>query len=136
MTDQATSANRQQSDSNPHAAQQNGKDNHIPGFTFWMNDNGHMLENWTKSSSTLMKKNLKITEDVLSFSQTRLQANIETLKKLSSCLGLRDVLECQKQFAEKTTSHYAEEMSKLTAQLMSAMSDASVLLRQEPSVKS
>lgn len=136
MTDQVTSENRKQSDNKPQAGQQNGKDHHIPGFTFWMNDNGPMLENWTKSSSTLMKKNLKITEDVLSFSQTRLQANIEALKKLSSCLGLGDVLECQKQFAEKTTSHYAEEMSKLTAQFMSAMSDATALLRKEPVVKS
>lgn len=102
----------------------------IPDFSSWTGSGVRALESWTQSSSATMKDSFEFAHEMLTFSQARLQANIDAWQALATCRNPADFLECQKEFAEKATAQYLDETSKLTTRMIGIMSSATTPLRE------
>ena len=102
----------------------------FPDFSSWTGDGIQALGSWTQSSAATMKDSFELAHEMLTFSQVRLQANIDTWQALVTCRNPSDFLECQKAFAEKATAQYLDETNKLTTGVMGIISTAAAPLRE------
>ena len=103
----------------------------MPDFGSWMDSGNHALEGWVQSNSSMMKSSFELAQDMLSFSQARLHANIDAWNALTACRSPDDLAACQKSFAEQATAQYLDEASRLATRMMSLMSGAAVLFREQ-----
>jgi hypothetical protein len=103
----------------------------IPDVSSWMDSGIHAWESWAQSNSSLMKGSLELAQEMLTFSQARLQADIDAWTALTACRNPGDLFERQKDFAEKAAAQYLEEANKLTSRMISIMSDAAVPFREQ-----
>ena len=69
--------------------------------------NQKALECWARAISAL-------TEEMGHFVQARLQEDMGTWTKLTSCKDPNQALECQRQYAEKAATDYFDEANKLS----------------------
>jgi len=102
----------------------------FPDFGLWTGGGIPALGNWTQSGSATMKDSFELAHEMLTFSQARLQANIDAWQALTTCRNPADFLECQKEFAEKATAQYLDETNKLTTRVIGIMSTAAAPLRE------
>lgn len=103
-----------------------------PDFRSWMSGTNHALEDWTRSGAEMMKGAVEITQEIMTFSQNLLQADIDAWKALTACRNPGEFFECQKQFAEKATAQYLDEANKITSRIIGVMSGASARFQSEP----
>jgi hypothetical protein len=99
-------------------------------FSSWTDGGMQALGSWTQSSAATMKDSFELAHEMLTFSQARLQANIDAWQALATCRNPADFLECQKEFADKTTAQYLDETNKLTTRVIGIMSTAAAPLRE------
>jgi hypothetical protein len=90
-----------------------------------------VLENLTKSNSTVIKNSFEITQEMLTFLQERLVANIEILNAFSACRNPGDLPAYQVEFATKATAQYADIARKLANRLISGVSRIAVPIREQ-----
>jgi len=69
--------------------------------------NRQAIEYWVRGMTAL-------SEEVSHFIQARLQEDMGTWTKLTSCKDVNQALECQRQYAGKMVSDYMEEANKLS----------------------
>ena len=96
-----------------------------------MADGSQFLESLMKSNSTIMKSSFEITQEMLTFSQDRLLANIEAWNAFSACRNPGDLPAYQVEFATKATAQYADIASKLANRLISGVSRIAVPIREQ-----
>ena len=90
----------------------------------WMAGYGQALEGWVQSSSDAMKSAAELGQELMAFSQSRLQAHSELWKSFAACRAPSDLVECQRQFAEKAATQYLNEASSVTSRLLAIMGGA------------
>lgn len=103
----------------------------VPGLGTWIDGGSNALEGWTRSCSSMLKGSFELTQEMLAFSQNRLQANIDAWKALTACRNPADLSECQKEFTEKATAQYLDEANRLSSRIISMMSGAAVPFREQ-----
>jgi hypothetical protein len=103
-----------------------------PGFGPWMLNYNQVVENWTQSSIRMTE----LSQELIAFWQTRFQADMDGWKALASCHNPGELIECQRQFAEKATAQYCDEASKLTSRLVAVLNSAAAPIQQEQPSKS
>ena len=102
----------------------------FPDFSSWTGGGIQALGSWTQSGAATMKDSFELAHEMLIFSQARFQANIDAWQALVTCRNPGDFLECQKEFAEKTTAQYLDETNKLTTRVIGIMSTVAAPLRE------
>jgi hypothetical protein len=123
MTDDATASEK----SKPTKAG-NGL---MPDFSPWMGGGANALDSWAQPTSSMMKGSFELAQEMLAFSQMRLQANIDAWKALTACRNPGDLLECQKEFTDKATAQCVDEANKISSRVISIMSGAAVPFREQ-----
>ncbi len=103
----------------------------IPDLSSWLDSSVHAVESWTQSNSSMMNSSFELAQEMLTFSQMRLQANIDAWKALTACRNPDDLFGCQKDFTEKATAQYLDEANKVTSRVISIMSSAAVPFREQ-----
>src|ERR1700690_390995 len=96
-----------------------------------MADGSQFLESLMKSNSTVMKSSFEITQEMLTFSQDRLLANIEAWNTFSACRSRGDLPAHQVEFATKAPAQYADIASKLADRLIRVVSRIAVPIREQ-----
>jgi hypothetical protein len=89
------------------------------------------LENVVNSNTAMMKESIELARDTLTFSNTRLQANLDAWTALSRCRNLRDLSECQAELAKDATSQYTDAASRMITRWANVVSSASVPGREQ-----
>jgi hypothetical protein len=89
------------------------------------------LEKLVKSNSAVIKGSLELTQDTLTFSKVRLQANIEAWMALPACQNLSELYAWQIALAKKATSQYTDAASNVVNRFASVMSSAAVPIREQ-----
>jgi Phasin protein len=117
----ATESSKQMKDTNSPTADANFV---VPGGS-------QFLENLIKSNSTVMKNSFEITQEMLTFSQERLLANLEAWNAFSACRNPGDLPAYQVEFATKATAQYADITSKLANRLISGVSRIAVPIGEQ-----
>lgn len=102
----------------------------FPNLSLWTDGGIQVLGSWTQNSAATVKDSFELAHEMLTFSQARLQANIDAWRALATCRNPVDFLECQKEFAEKATAQYLDETNKLTTRVIGMMSTAAAPLRE------
>jgi hypothetical protein len=117
----ATESSKQMKDTN----------NPIADANFVMASGSQFLENLIQSNSTAMESSFEITQEMLTFSQQRLLANLEAWNAFSACRNPGDLPVHQVEFATKATTQYADIASKLANRLISGASRIAVPIREQ-----
>jgi hypothetical protein len=71
------------------------------------------LDNWTKSSETILNGSLMFWQELAEFAQARLREDVEACGKLARCRGPNEAAECQREFVGKATAQYLDHANKL-----------------------
>ncbi len=103
-----------------------------PNVNAWMSGYQQALENWMQSGGGALKRAALLSEELMNFSRSRLQADIEAWEAIGSCRSPADFLERQRQYVQKASSDYLEEATKLTTGMVAFLSDVATPLRQPP----
>lgn len=130
MKDDATGA-----DKSKRAKTGNGSNGLILDLSFWTDGANRALESWAQCNSSLFKGAFDLAQEMLAFSQARLQADIDAWKALTACRNPGNLFECQKEFTEKATAQSFDEANKLTSWMIGVMSSATAPFRQEQASK-
>lgn len=86
-----------------------------PGSILAMNQ--HALACWARAISAL-------SEEMGHFVQARLQEDMGTWTRLTTCKDPSQAFECQRKYAEKAATDYLDEANKLSRLTMSIASDS------------
>jgi hypothetical protein len=116
MTAQAT-----RSENSRHPTTGNGG---AADLGFWIKANGDALQNWAQSSASMMKGAMGFAQEIMSFSQSRFQANVDSWMAFAVCRNPSNFRECQREFVEEATAQYLAEANKLSSKITSVMSSA------------
>jgi hypothetical protein len=104
-----------------------------PDFGAWLGGQDRALQTWVEFSNGLMKNALEISQEIMTFSQSRLQAEMGAWQALASCRNPTEFFEHQRQFAEQRTTQYFDEASKLATRIMELVRGAQEqALKQKP----
>ncbi len=112
------------------------KNGALPGFAFFINSYNEALLNWVQSSDRMLKKAAELSDDIINFSRTRLQTDLDTWQAVVSCRSANDLLECQRQFAEKAGSQCLDQVGKLASRMTTLIADAALSPLREHTAKS
>jgi len=102
----------------------------IADANFVMVGGSQLLENLIESNSIAIKSSFEITQEMLTFSQERLLADIEAWNAFSACRNPGDLPAYQVEFATKAITQYADIASKLANQLISGVCRIAVPIRE------
>jgi hypothetical protein len=108
----------------------------LPGLAFWINSYNDALVNWLQSGDRMLKKAAELSDDIISFSRTRLQTDLDTWQAVVSCRNTNDLFECQRQFAQKTSSQCLDQAGKLASRMTTLIADAALSPLREQTSKS
>jgi hypothetical protein len=103
----------------------------MPGSGFLTEQGVHAMEGWAQSFSAMMKGPVELAQEMMRFSQARLQANVDAWKAAIACRSPDELAECQKAYAKRATDEYLAEANRLSAMMTEAMSGATVPLREQ-----
>lgn len=88
------------------------------GNALWAQGPGLAVEQWTQTNAEIVSGTAEIAQEVVSFWQSRFQADVNAWKALLECRTPGDLFECQRKFVEKTATDYVEEANKLSSRLV------------------
>lgn len=71
-----------------------------------------------------------LSREITQFTQNRLQEDMAAWSTLASCKSPEDAFECQRRFAEKATSQYSDEITKLSQLMASLAADGLASLQR------
>jgi hypothetical protein len=107
----------------------------LPGLAFWINSYNEALVNWLQSGDRMLKKAAELSEDIISFSRTQLQTDLDTWQAMVSCRSATDLLECQRQFAQKAGSQCLDQAGKLASRMSTLIADTALSPPREQTLK-
>ena len=87
-----------------------------PGF--WMSGANDVLEQWRQYGTGWMTGAADLAQEMLTFSQKRIQADIDAWRSLAPCRSPGDFADWQRQFTDRSATEYLEEAARLNARLM------------------
>ena len=93
--------------------------------------NTQFLENFVKSNTAVVNGSVELARDTLTFSRTRLQANLDAWAALLKCKNLSDLDEIQQELAKNATSQYTDAASRIINRWANVISSASVPVREQ-----
>jgi len=102
------------------------KNGALPSLAFWIESYNEALANWVQSSDRVLKNAAELSHDIISFSRTRLQTDLDTWQAVASCRNANDLLECQRQFAQKAGSQCLDQAGKLASRVTTLIADAAL----------
>lgn len=102
------------------------KNGALPALALWIESYNEALANWLQSSDRVLKNAAELSHDIISFSRTRLQTDLDTLQAVASCRSANDLLECQRQFAQKAGNQCLDQAGKLASRVTSLIADAAL----------
>jgi len=108
----------------------------LPALDFWINSYNEAVTNWVQSSDRMLKKAAELSDDIVSFSRTRLQTDLDTWQAMVSCRNANDLLECQRQFAQKAGNQCLDQAGKLASRMTTLIADAALSRLREQTSKS
>lgn len=108
------------------AAQPGSADSAVPEPGSWPNVPAQALEMLAQSGAGMVTGAAEIAEEIMTFSQRQLEANLDAWRTLSACHTPGDLLACQREIAGKAAADYFDEARKLTSRMIGVMSDAFV----------
>ena len=124
MRDDATSSDRVKP-----AKSGNGE---MSGLGWWTEGSQRALDGWARSNSSLLKGTLDMAQEVVAFSQTRLNANASAWAALISCRSPDDLIKIQQTFAQTAATDCLNEASKLTTQMVGILCGAAKCFGEQP----
>lgn len=86
-----------------------------PNYTFLLEANQRAFARWLVGMNAL-------SQEIVQFTQGRLQEDMAAWSTLASCNSPEAAFECQRRFAEKATTGYVAEVTKLSQMMMSLAS--------------
>jgi hypothetical protein len=96
----------------------------IPDVSTWLSSTSDALEGWAQSNHSMTQGAFDIVREMLSFSRTRLQADMDAWKALVACRSAGDLFGIQNEYAKTGTAQYFYEANKLTTLLTRVMASA------------
>lgn len=112
------------------------KNGTLPGLDFWINSYNEAFVSWVQSSDRMLKKAAELSDEIISFSRTRLQTDFDTWQAMASCRNANDLFECQRQFAQKAGSECLDQAGKLASRMTTLIADAALSPLSEQASKS
>lgn len=101
----------------------------MPDFGIWLGGNNRLLENWSRASTFMMKAAADLSQEIMTFSQNRLQSDMDAWKAVASCRSPGELFECQRELVEKATAQYHDEANKITSRMLALANDATAVFR-------
>jgi hypothetical protein len=99
------------------SSRESGASHAMSGASPWPDASGRLLEDWARCNAAVLEGAVELAQEILAFTQGRVQADFEAWTSLTGCRNAADVLEHQKAFAEKTTAQYLDEASKIQSKM-------------------
>lgn len=93
------------------------------GYGFLFEANQRAFARWFQGISAL-------SQEITQFTQSRLQEDMAAWSTLARCKSPEDAFECQRHFAEKATSQYSEEITKLSRLMAGLATDGLASLQR------
>ena len=90
----------------------------------WPNANSALLEGWARCNAAVLEGAVELAQEILTFTQSRVQSDFDAWKALTDCRNPSDFLDRQRAFAEKTTALYLDEASKIQSKMAAILSKA------------
>lgn len=87
------------------------------------------------SNNDLMNGASEIAQELMSFSQTRLQADLNGWKALVACRSPGDLFECQRHFVKEITVQYTDQFNKFTSRVTRLMGNSVGTSEREETAK-
>ena len=103
--------------------------NEMPDLRWWNGGSHQALEGWAQSSASLMRSTVEVAQEIATFYQKRLQANMDALTAMASCRSPDELVKLQQTFAQNATTDCLNEANKLTAQVAGLLCSATTSLR-------
>ena len=72
----------------------------------------------------------ELSQEITQFTQNRLREDMAAWSTLAGCKSPEDAFECQRRFAEKATSQYSDEITKLSRLMASLAADGLTSLQR------
>jgi hypothetical protein len=104
-----------------------------PDLSPWPDASGRLLEDWARCNAAVLEGAVELAQEILTFTQGRVQADFEAWTSLTGCRNATDILEHQKAFAEKAAAQYLDEASKIQSQMAVILSKATNAVLTEKS---
>lgn len=105
---------------------QPSKNGALPDLAFWINSYHAAMVNWVQSSDRVLKNAAELSDDIISFSRTRLQTDFDAWQAVASCRSATDLFECHRQFAQKAGNQCLDQAGKLASRMTSLIADAAL----------
>jgi hypothetical protein len=106
----------------------------ISNMNLLAHGNTDFLENVIKSNTAVINGSIELARETLTFSSTRLQANLNAWTALSHCRNLRDLSECQVELVKEATSQYTEAASTIVNRFANVISSAAAPGRESSQI--
>lgn len=90
------------------------------------------LAPFARSGASMIENASELAQEMMGFSQSCVEAGMDAWQAFAACRSPADLLECQRQFVERSTARSFEQASKLGARFFSAMSSAAAAFRSAP----
>ncbi|MDJ0948711.1 MAG: phasin family protein [Alphaproteobacteria bacterium] len=78
-----------------------------------VNANTATMEAFVRAGEAVLKGMVSLNEEVMSFADKRMRAQIDTSQSLAKCSTFAEAMELQSEFARSATEDYLEEANKL-----------------------
>jgi hypothetical protein len=127
MKDDATVAEKRE-----QAASGNGA---LPDASAWFGGYNQAMESWAQASASLMKGAAGLSQEIMTFSQSRFQAGIEAWQTALACRTPADLFENQRELAERGAARYVDDTQKFLSRAFALINEATAPLRREKAAK-
>lgn len=97
----------------------------------WFGGYNQAMENWAQASASLMRGAAELSQEMMTFSQSRFQAGIDAWQTAVACRTPADLFENQRALAEQATARCFEDAQKLVSRALAVMNDAAASFQQE-----
>jgi phasin protein len=100
-----------------------------PKTGFVPEDSTRFFEDLMKSNTAVLQSTFEFWQEMLTFAQARLQANIGIWTALAACQNPSDVPACHAEFTKNAAAEYTEAWRKFGARLAGVMREAAPQIR-------
>jgi phasin family protein len=107
----------------------------VPDLGACLTGYGQALDSWARASAALMKGMAELSQEIMTFSQSRFQAGIDAWQTAAACRSPADLFENQKELTEKAAARYFADAQKFAQRATALMNEVAAPLRQERATK-
>lgn len=89
-----------------------------PDLSAWLHGQDAVLRTWAQLGNGMMKNAFELSQEITTFSLSRLQAGMGAWEGFASCRNPSDLFDRQRQFVEQMTRQYFDEASKVATRML------------------